>query len=116
MTLGDLPPTQLYASMALVFSIATLWLSRLKEDANALGFIQGLNRFTVNAVVSTLLTWPVTHVLYVLCQSTASVGHQITHAVPLVGAMLAVIGWWMHTLAHTLAVAPTVEAEDSTSP
>lgn len=102
--------------MALVFSIATLWLSRLKEDANALGFIKGLNRFTVNAVVSTLLTWPVTHVLYVLLiHSTASVGHQIAHAVPLAAAMLAVIGWWMHTLAHTLAVAPTVEKEDPPS-
>lgn len=110
--MGDLPPTQLYASLAFVLSIATLWLSRLKDDANALGFIKGLNRFTVNAVVSTLLTWPIAHVLYVLLiHSTASVGHQIAHAVPLVAAMLAVIGWWM----RTLAVAPTVAEEDPPS-
>ena len=111
--MGDFPPTQLYASLAFVLSVATLWLNRLKEDTNALDFIQGIYGFAVNAVVSTLLTWPIAHVLYVLlAHSTASIEHQIVHAVPLVGGMVAVIGWWI----RILVVAPTVEAEDSTSP
>ena len=33
--------------------------------------------------------------------------HGIVHATPLVGTMLAIIGWWM----RTLAVTPTVEEE-----
>ena len=112
MTLGDLPPTQLYASMAFVLSVATLWLSRLKEDPNALDFIQR-NVHAVKAVVSVLLTWPIMHVLYVLvAHSTASSGHQIAHAVPLAGSMFAIIGWWI----RTLAVAPTVKEKDSASP
>ena len=116
MMLGDFPPTQLYASMAFALSVATLWLNRWKDDAGVLRFMRGLrppSRATLIAVVYALLTLPIMHVLYVLMfHSTASVGHQIAHALPLVGAMLAVIGWWM----RTLAVAPTVEAEDSTSP
>ena len=116
MTLGDLPPTQLYASMAFVLSVAALWLNRWRDDAGVLNFMRGLrahSRFVLNAVVCTLVALPIVHVLYVLLvHSTASSGHQIAHAVPLVGSMLAIIGWWM----RTLAVAPTVEDADSASP
>ena len=116
MTLGDLPPTQLYAAMAFVLSVAALWLNRWKDDAGVLNFMQGLqahSRFALSSVVCTLLALPIVHVLYVLlAHSTASVGHQIAHAVPLVGSMFAIIVWWM----RILSVAPTVEDEDSASP
>lgn len=105
--MGDLPPTQLYASLAFVLSVATLWFNRLKEDARAWEYVRN-NRVAVNAAVCTLLTLPISHVLYVLVHSSANVWHQIAHATPLIGAMLAIIGWWV----RTLAVTPTVEEEE----
>ena len=108
MNVGDFPPTQLYASLAFVLSVATLWLNRLKDDADALDFIRGLNRIGVNTFVCTLLTLPITHVLYVLlADANVGVVHQIVHATPLVGVMLAIIGWWM----RILAVTPTIGEE-----
>ena len=47
MNVGDFPPTQLYASLAFVLSVATLWLNRLKDDADALDFIRGLGRVDI---------------------------------------------------------------------
>lgn len=108
----DLPPTQLYASLAFVLSVATLWLNRLKDDAQARDFVRGLNRTATNAVVCSILTLPIVHLLYVLLvHSSTDLGHRIVHATPLVGTMLAIIGWWM----RTLAVTPTVEEEDAPS-
>ncbi len=112
MSMADLPPTQLYASLAFVLSVATLWLNRLKDDAEALDFIRSLNRRALNTVVCALLTLPIVHVLYVLlAHSNPGVGHQIAHAMPLVGGMLAIILWWM----RVLAVTPTVDAESELS-
>lgn len=105
--MGDLPPTQLYASLAFVLSVATLWFNRLKEDAQARDFMRS-HGTAVNAAACTILTLPILHVLYVLFASSANVWHQITHATPLVCAMLAIIGWWM----WTLAVTPTVVEEE----
>ncbi len=109
--MSDLPPTQLYASLAFVLSVFTLWLSRLKDDEEARRFIQGLNRHAVNHTVTILLVSPVVHVLYVLVLSPAGIGHKIVHAVPLVGGMLAIIAWWM----QTIAVTSTVEEEADSS-
>ena len=112
MDVADFPPTQLYAALAFVLSVATLWLNRLKEDAQAWEFIRGLNRTATNAVVCTFLTLPILHVLYVLLvHSSVNVWHQLVHATPLIAAMLAIIGWWM----RTLAVTPTVEEEEPPS-
>ena len=95
-----------------MLSVATLWLNRLKDDAQARDFMRGLNRTATNAAVCTILTLPIMHVLYVLLvHSSADVWHRIAHAVPLIGAMLAIIGWWM----RTLAVTPTVEKEEAPS-
>ena len=110
MNMGDLPPTQLYASLAFVLSVATLWLNRLKDDAEARDYMHGRHRIALNVVVCTILTLPIVHVLYVLLVlSSANLWHQIAHATPLVGAMFAIIGWWM----RTLMVTPTIEAEDA---
>lgn len=38
MNAGDLPPTQLYASLAFALSVATLWMGQLQDgDAAAQG-------------------------------------------------------------------------------
>ena len=103
MNMSDFPPTQLYASLAFVLSVVTLWLNRLKDDEGAREFIQGLNRHVVNNVVSLVLVLPVVHVLYVLMFSAASVGHKVAHAIPLVGGMLSIILWWVRTIAVTSA-------------
>ena len=107
--MGDFPPTQLYASLAFVLSVATLWLNRLKDDARAREYMQNHSLVT-NMVVCTFLTLPIVHVLLVLVvYSSATVWHQVAHATPLVVTMLAIIGWWMRTLAVTSTV---VEEED----
>ena len=111
MRMSDFPPTQLYASLAFVLSVVTLWLSRLKDDEGERQFIQSLNRHAVNHTVSFLLVLPIAHVLYVLALSPASVGHKIAHAIPLVGGMLSIIAWWM----RTIAVTSTVEDEAGSS-
>ncbi len=76
MRMSDFPPTQLYASLAFVLSVVTLWLNRLKDDEDVRQFIQGLNRHAVNHTVSFLLVLPIAHVLYVLALSPASAGHR----------------------------------------
>ena len=38
--MGEFPPTQLYASLAFVLSVATLWINRLKDDAQAWEFMR----------------------------------------------------------------------------
>ena len=112
MNMGEFPPTQLYASLAFVLSVATLWINRLKDDAQAWEFMRGANGIAVNAVVCAFLTLPILHVLYALfVHSDANVWHQLVHAAPLIAAMLAIIGWWM----RTLAVTPTV-VEEAESP
>lgn len=108
MNMSDFPPTQLYASLAFVLSVATLWLNRLKDDAQASEYLRA-RRPVATAVVCTILTLPIVHVLYVLVvHSSATVWHQLVHATPLIAAMLAIIGWWM----RTLAVTPTVVEEE----
>lgn len=108
MNVGDLPPTQLYASLAFVLSVATLWFNRLKNDARASEYMRS-HHTAIAAATCTILTLPILHVLYVLLvQSSANVWHQIAHALPLVGALLGITLWWI----RTLAVTPTVEAEE----
>ena len=110
--MSDFSPTQLYSSLAFVLSVATLWLNRLNDDARAREYIRNHSQLT-NVVVCTFLTLPIVHVLYVLVvHSSASVGHQVAHATPLIAAMLAIIGWWM----RTLAVTPTVVEEEEAPP
>lgn len=107
MNVGDLPPTQLYASLAFVLSVATLWFNRLKDDARASEYMRR-HHTAIAAATCTILTLPILHVLYVLAQSSANIWHQIAHALPLIGALFAITLWWM----RTLAVTPTVEAEE----
>ena len=108
MNMSDLPPTQLYASLAFLLSVATLWLNRLKDDAQASDYMRA-HRLVASVIVCTSLTLPILHVLYVLLvHSSAAVWHQLAHAMPLIAAMLAIIGWWM----RTLVVTPTVVEED----
>ena len=103
---------QLYASLAFVLSVATLWFNRLKDGGQDRDFIRGRNRTAINAVVCTILTLPFMHVMYVLLvHSSVDVWHRIAHATPLIGTMLGIIGWWM----RTLAVTPTVEEEEAPS-
>ena len=40
MNMSDFPPTQLYASLAFVLSVATLWLNRLTDDAQASEYLR----------------------------------------------------------------------------
>ena len=110
MDVAGFPPTQLYAALAFVLSVATLWLNRLDDDDRAREYMQAHFRATT-MVVCTFLTLPILHVLYVLfAHSSATMWHQAVHATPLIAAMLAIIGWWM----RTLAVTPTVGPEEGT--
>ena len=109
--MGEFPPTQLYASLAFVLSVATLWINRLKDDDQAWKFMWGRNSVAAHAVVCAFLTLPILHVLYVLfVHSSANVWHQSVHAAPLIVAMFAIIGWWMRTLAITPTVVEEAEA------
>ena len=84
----------------------------MKDDAQAYDFVRGSIALRPTPVVCTILTLPIVLLLYVLLvHSSTDLGHRIVHATPLVGTMLAIIGWWM----RTLAVTPTVEEEETPS-
>lgn len=109
MSAGDLPPTQLYASLAFALSVATLWMSQMGQDKKnnkwrALINRAGTIRAVVNAGICTILTVPMLHVLVVLVGSTTPLGHQIAHGLTLVLCMTAIIALWVRFVAPKSAI------------
>ena len=103
MNAGDLPPTQLYASLAFALSVATLWMSQLQDDKNHKwrAFINKAPkiRAAINMGISAILTLPMLHLLVVLIRSTTPMGHQIAHGLTLVLCMVAIVALWVRIIA-----------------
>ncbi len=100
MNAGDLPPTQLYASLAFALSVATLWMSQLQDDKwRALINKTRKIRTVINLGISAILTLPMLHLLVVLIGSTTPACHQIAHGLTLVLCMVAIIVLWMRIIA-----------------